>query len=179
MKGQFNRLSVLAVILACSAALGADPAYYVKKDTWQETMLASRQALTEFEEKEAGERVDRVKELGLEPGPWYSVGPFGSPNRDPYDVEFGPELETDLDKTYADGTLKWMKRPEWEDGVIHELPGDAVSGAGKVVANYVFRNIAIAKDATVPVYLGSNDGIQVWFNGQRVLARDIGRKGCL
>jgi DUF1680 family protein len=69
-----------------------------------------------------------------------------------------------------------VKRPEWEDGVIHELPGDAPSGEGKVVANYMFRNIAIAKDATVPVYLGSNDGIQVWFNGERVVANDIGRK---
>ncbi|HUT31047.1 MAG TPA: beta-L-arabinofuranosidase domain-containing protein [Sedimentisphaerales bacterium] len=176
MKRQFHGLPVLGVILMCSAALAGDPEYYVKKGTWQETMRASRQALIEFEAKEAGEQAARIKELGLEAGPWYSVGPFGSPNRDPYGVEFGPELETDLEKTYADGTLRWAKRAEWQDGVIHELPGDAPSGEGKVVANYVFRNIAIAKDAKMPVYLGSNDGIQVWFNGERVLARDIGRK---
>ncbi|MHC4344014.1 MAG: glycoside hydrolase family 127 protein [Planctomycetota bacterium] len=176
MKRQSLTLSVLGVIVACSVGLAEDPAYYVKKGTWQETMRLSRQALIEFEEKEISRQAARMKELGIEPGPWYSVGPFSSPNLEPYGVEFGPELETDLDKTYADGALKWVKRPEWEDGVIHKLPGDAVSGAGKVVANYVFRNIAIAKDATVPIYLGSNDGIQVWFNGQRVLAKDIGRK---
>ncbi|MHC4659199.1 MAG: hypothetical protein ACYS83_08490, partial [Planctomycetota bacterium] len=136
--------SLLALLSVCSAALGADPAYYVKKGTWQETMRSSRKALGRFEVQEVSQRVGRLKELGIELGPWYSVGPFGSPNLDPYGVEFGPELETDLDKTYADGTLKWVKRPEWEDGVIHKLPGDAASGEGKVVANYVFRNIAIA-----------------------------------
>ncbi|MHC4497699.1 MAG: hypothetical protein ACYS21_01140, partial [Planctomycetota bacterium] len=148
----------------------------MKKGTWQETMRSSRKALGRFEVQEVSQRVGRLKELGIELGPWYSVGPFGSPNLDPYGVEFGPELETDLDKTYADGTLKWVKRPEWEDGAIHKLPGNAASGEGKVVANYVFRNIAIAKEASVPVYLGSNDGIQVWFNGEKVLAKDIGRK---
>jgi len=60
--------------------------------------------------------------------------------------------------------------------VIHRLSGDAGSGQGLVVADYMFRSIKAAKDATVPVYLGSNDGIQVWFNGEKVLAKDIGRK---
>ncbi|MHC4648380.1 MAG: glycoside hydrolase family 127 protein, partial [Planctomycetota bacterium] len=76
----------------------------------------------------------------------------------------------------ADGKLKWAQRPEWQDGVVHELPGHGVSGEGKAVANYVFRNIRTSKDATLPVYLGSNDGIQVWFNGERVLSNDIGRQ---
>jgi hypothetical protein len=54
MKAQYNRLSALIVVLTCSAAMAEDPAYYVKKGTWQETMRASRQALIGFEDKRAG-----------------------------------------------------------------------------------------------------------------------------
>jgi len=42
---QLIRTFVPFVALISSAALAVDPAYYVKKDTWQETMLASREAL--------------------------------------------------------------------------------------------------------------------------------------
>ncbi|MHC4575532.1 MAG: hypothetical protein ACYS76_15645, partial [Planctomycetota bacterium] len=167
---------VLAGILVCSAAWAIDPSYYVKKATWQETMRAARQTLVEFEEQEVRRQAARLRELGVKLGPWYTIGPFSSPNQDPYGVVFGPELETDLKKTYEDGKLKWTKKPEWEDGVVHRLPGDAASGEGKIVANYTFREITVPQATTLPVYLGSNDGIQVWFNGERVLAHDIGRR---
>ncbi|HUW17879.1 MAG TPA: beta-L-arabinofuranosidase domain-containing protein [Sedimentisphaerales bacterium] len=166
---------LLRTILACSAAEAADPPYYVKKNTWQESMRASRQALVEFEAQELSEQTARLKELGIQLGPWYSIGPFSSPNADPYGVVFEPERKINLDKTYRDGKLKWTKR-QWQDGVIHSLSGDGKSGEGKIVADYMFRNIASPQDTTLPVYLGSNDGIQVWFNGERVLAKDIGRQ---
>jgi len=167
---------VSAVILVSCSALPADPAYYVTKGTWQETMRASQEALTEFEAQEASGQAGRLKRLGVELGPWYSIGPFGSPNIDPYRAVFGPETETDLNKTYDEGRLKWTKRPEWKDGSIHKLSGDGASGEGLIVADYLFRNITASKATTVPVYLGSNDGIQVWFNDEKVLAKDIGRK---
>jgi len=165
----------LATVIS-STTLAADPPYYVKKATWQETMRASRQTLMEFHAQEVSRQASRLKELGIRLGPWYSIGPFHSPGKDPYGVIFGPEVETDIDKTYDNGRLKWTKRPEWEDGVVHRLSGDAASGEGLVVADYLFRNITASQATTLPVYLGSNDGIQVWFNDQRVLANDIGRK---
>jgi DUF1680 family protein len=167
---------ILVVILAISTALGADPSYYVKRATWQETMRASRNALLEFEAQEARRQAKRLKGLGIKLGSWYSIGPFRSPGADPYGVVFGPEVTTSLKKKYDNGKLRWKKRPKWKDGVVHRLSGDGQSGEGLVVADYMFRNITASKVATLPVYLGSNDGIQVWFNGERVLARDIGRK---
>ncbi|MHC4623236.1 MAG: glycoside hydrolase family 127 protein [Planctomycetota bacterium] len=178
-KHVFSLLSlafVLGTILACSVAAAADPSYYVKEATWQETMRSARQALVEFAKQEVVRQAARLKELGIKLGPWYTIGPFGSPNQDPYGVVFGPELETDLTNTYEDGKLKWTKKPQWQDGVVHRLPGDAPSGEGKVVANYMYRQITSPQATTLPVYLGSNDGIQVWFNGRRVLAHDIGRR---
>jgi len=185
MKKEFAGTNVLfrtVIIIFISAGVSissrgvAPPLYYVKKATWQETMEASRKALAAFEKQEARHQIRRLKKLGIQPGPWYSIGPFSSPNIDPYKAVFGPELEIKLNKTYADGKLKWQKREEWKDGEVHKLSGDAVSGEGKVVADYMFRNISASKAITLPVYLGSNDGIQVWFNGEKVLARDIGRK---
>ncbi|HEY3323991.1 MAG TPA: SUMF1/EgtB/PvdO family nonheme iron enzyme [Planctomycetota bacterium] len=40
-----NFKAALFILFASTALSAADPAYYVKKETWQETMLASRQAL--------------------------------------------------------------------------------------------------------------------------------------
>jgi len=176
MKRRFSVSFILASILLSSTVLAVRPAYYVKKSTWQETMRASRQELLKFEVQEVSRQVSKLKKLGIQLGPWYSIGPFISPKGDPYGAVFGPELEINLDKTYADGKLKWTKRPQWKDGVVHRLSGDGASGEGEVVADYTFRNITASQATTLPVYLGSNDGIQVWLNGEKVLAKDIGRK---
>jgi hypothetical protein len=79
---------VLAGILVCPAAWAMDPSYYVKKATWQETMRSARQTLVEFEEQEVVRQAARLKELGVKLGHWYTIGPFGSPNEDPYGVVF-------------------------------------------------------------------------------------------
>jgi len=181
MRATILRRVVLAAFLLfflaanCSAETGY-PSYYVKKQSWQETIRASLQQLRKFEAEQAQQQKQRLKELGVRLGPWYWIGPFGSPNIDPYRAVFEPELEVNLEKTYADGKLKWIRRDDWQDGVIHRLSGDGVSGEGKVVADYMYREITASQEATLPVYLGSNDGIQVWFNGEKVLARDVGRR---
>ncbi|TFG50587.1 MAG: hypothetical protein E4H40_01035 [Candidatus Brocadiia bacterium] len=157
------------IISAVSLFSAEKPSYYVIKDSWQETMYASRQALIDFEARQTIQNTAKIRELGIETGPWYLVGPFDGVKQDPYETQFGPELDTDLNKTY--GQLKWTPKPDWKDGDIHILPGQ-----GRAVANYVYRTISANKDAKLPIYLGSSDGIQVWFNGQKVLANKIDRK---
>ncbi len=44
-------LVLLAVLASGERALAADPAFYVKQDTWQQTMAASREALLKWERK--------------------------------------------------------------------------------------------------------------------------------
>jgi len=163
------------MLTGCAGIKPREP-YYVKKPGWQETIRLSLIKVDDFTEQQRLSQKQRLKELGIKPGPWYTIGPFVSPNKSPFDVAFGPEKGVNLQKTYDNGRLRWRKRQDWKDGVIHKLSGDAGSGEGLVVADYTFRQIKAEKSAELPIYLGSNDGIQVWFNGQRVLARDIGRK---
>ena len=166
---------VLTVVSVGSAVLAAEPSYYVKKDTWQETIRASCDGLDEFNKRQAIQQADKLEALGIELGPWYTVGPFFPTGKSPFEQVFGPQVDADLDKTYEGGKLKWTARPEWKDGAIHRLPGHGRSGEGLTVANYLFRNIKASQQAALPVYLGSNDGLQVWFNGKKVLTNDIGR----
>jgi len=163
------------IVLISSTAPAENPAYYLKKATWQKTMWASRQALVGFQAGEKVEQCKRIAELHIELGTWYHIGPFNSPNKDPYGVVFGPEQDLDLNKTYVNGRLKWTQMADWKDAVIHPLSGNAGSGQGKVVADYMFRNIKAGKAVTLPIYLGSNDGIHLWLNGEPLLAKDIGR----
>ncbi|MHC4754407.1 MAG: glycoside hydrolase family 127 protein [Planctomycetota bacterium] len=168
---------VFIFLMPAGSLMSAEnPAYYLKKKSWQETMLASRQAIMEFEAQKADRQARRLKELGIKLGPWYSVGPFTGEGIDPFNAEFGPELDTDLNKTYKNGKFKWTKRPEWKDGMVHKLPGDRSSGEALVAANYLFRKINSNMQGVLSVYLGSNDGIQVWLNGKKVHANNIGRQ---
>jgi len=158
---------LLTVFLGCRVVSAGERMFYVKKDTWQESMRVSRVALMKFQ----AEQAERSRKTGIELGPWYWVGPFEEKEVDAYSAVYGPEVNTDLKASYENGKLKWVCKPEWVDGEIHKF----AANSGRV-ANYLFRIIKASKAATVPVYLGSNDGIQVWLNGKKVLARDIGRQ---
>jgi len=168
--------AALSTVCAAPCAAAAEPSYYVRKDTWQETIRASCDGLAEFNKRHAAWQAEKLKALAIELGPWYTVGPFFPTTKGPFEQVFGPEVDASLDKTYDGGRLKWTARGDWQDGVIHRLAGDAPSGEGLTVANYLFRRIDAIKEAVIPVYLGSNDGLQVWFNNKKVLAKDVGRK---
>ena len=130
-------------------------------------------------------------------GGWYSVGPFKTNDFEiTYKTEFGPEKGFDIKKTYGDGKLKWAKRPKFADGKVHALPSDPNA------ATYLYRKVTVAettvtdeKDAAdlalgdekeeedaeimleVPVELslGSDDTIDVWLNGEKVLSKKVFR----
>ena len=97
--------------------------------------------------------------------PWSHIGPFGAPDfKKAYNEAFPPEKNVDLSKTYED--RKWVARPEWKDGVIHNtLKGDNS-------ANYLFRTIEVSSARPLPVSFGRDDAIKVWLNGESVLAKE-------
>jgi len=160
---------VFVIVLKCFAAgCAAGDLPYVKKATWQESMRASRKKLAE----NLAEEYEHLKALGVEPGPWYTIGPFDRIKNTPYEDVFGPELDSSLERTYYNGKLKWVKKAEWKDGMVNRLPGDN----GDVVANFLQRTIKAGKSVRLPVYLGSNDGIKVWFNEEKVFSDDVGHK---
>ena len=80
-----------------------------------------------------------------------------------------PEQGVDLHRVDADGRLRWVKHPEWQDGVVTMLQ------AGTQEATYLFRTITAPRALTLTGYFGSDDGLIVWLNGKRILANDVPR----
>ena len=100
-------------------------------------------------------------------GPWYTTGPlkaqaFG-------DVLF-PEKGVDLSAKSPTGEPLWMPRPQWRDGQPQELPS-----AGGRASTYLFRTITTDKAAQASAGLGSDDGLEVWLNGKKLLSKDVAR----
>ncbi len=122
---------------------------------------------------------ERAWEDGLKSDPlkmeeWHSVGPFKADSFDAaFDTVYGPETEmgkgVDLAATYESNALKWVARPEFADGEVHNgLQGDNAS-------TYLYR-VAHAKTARMArLYLGSDDAIKVWVNGAVVLSNKVSR----
>ena len=160
MKKTFSVL--LIVIYSFGFAFPKEPDYYVKKNNWYETVLESKEKL--FLIQLQNEKTNPVKF-----GPWYSIGPFITESHSSYNASFGPEQEINFSKTYNEGKLKWNSENEWHDGQVINFKQIDNS------VNYVGRIITSLKDTTIKVFLGSDDGIKVWFNDDLILEHNIDR----
>ena len=99
---------------------------------------------------------------------WQHAGPFAAETFDKaYAEAFPPEKKVDLTNTFQEGKLKWVPRPEWKDGVVHNTL------AGDNSANYLFRTIEAAIAGPLEISLGRDDAIRVWLNGKSVLAQKV------
>jgi alpha-galactosidase len=139
------------------------PDYYIKKDTWIATLVASREAFI----KQQQEINSRFK---LDPGAWYSVGFFTAESGKSFDEEFPPEKDNSLNKQYDKGKYIWKKQ-NWTDGTIINFPSVVNS------AVYIQRNIICDRDTSVKAYFGSDDGLKVWLNDNLIIDHKVDR-GC-
>jgi formylglycine-generating enzyme required for sulfatase activity len=158
-------LTVLAVALAAASALAADPAYYKKAGTWQETLRQSREALAA---QEAAAKPDAAgKPAAVTLGPWQQIGPFLPPSGSGFGFAFPPEKEIDLAKTYD--SLRWQAQAGYTDGQVQELsaPGNA--------STYLYRVITSPAAQNITLFFGSDDGMRAWLNGKEFLTRDVPR----
>lgn len=148
------RLNVMAAVLSLAAgvAFGVE-ASYVKKAAWAETVIATRQNYQASDEK-----ADVVF------GPWYMTEPIVA--KDFTDTAFDPKA-IDVNAKNK-GKSIWSKK-SFTDGVVHRLPGR------NNASTYLYRLITAEKAATLSAGFGSDDGIEAWLNGQKVLSRDVPR----
>lgn len=103
-------------------------------------------------------------------GSWYQVGPFKAANHNAaFGTVYPPEDDIDLGTTY-EGGLQWVEHADWEDGTAHN---DLLSGENS--ANFLYRVIESPAPQPVHLSLGSDDGIQVWVNGRKVLNKNVSR----
>ena len=139
-----------------------------KFDAAHEKLVASR---TKFEQEVLPSRLNDWLATRKEPveaetlSPWSHIGPFGASDfKKAYNEAFPPEKSVNLSEVYED--RKWVARPEWKDGAIHNtLTGDNS-------ANYLFRTIKVSSARSLPVSFGRDDAIKVWLNGESVLAKE-------
>ena len=131
-----------------------------KRATWQETMLATRAGV-------AGWLAEQEQDLrSLKLGPWHTTGPLKARS---FSDELFPEKGIDLTAKDPQGRSLWQGKPGWKDGVVHPLP--AQDGA----STYLYRVIRSPKPVVVTAYFGSDDGLEVWLNGQKVLSNNVPR----
>jgi len=100
-------------------------------------------------------------------GPWYTTGPLKA---QAFGDALFPEKGVDLSAKNPAGEPLWTPRPQWRDGQPQALP----EGDGRV-STYLFRTIATDKAAQASAGLGSDDGLEVWLNGQKLLSKDVAR----
>ena len=141
------------VLPGAAADLAAD--CYVKKTNWAETMLASRAAV-----------VQQLASSQVELEPWHTSGPLKASS---FAEALFPEQGVDLQAKSADGQPLWRPHPEWADGQVHMLDGS------DRVSTYLFRTVKVPAAVSVEASLGSDDGCELWLNGQKLLSRDVPR----
>ncbi|MBI3414860.1 MAG: PSD1 domain-containing protein [Verrucomicrobia bacterium] len=126
--------------------------------------------LTDFSVEATAANAPKVAAVELpEMSAWQMVGPFPAASKiEAFEKDFIATKDIDLKHTYADGKLRWTKKTEFTDGEVHSL-------SGEVSATYLYRTISTKEATILDVGLGSDDGLQVWLNGEKILSRDVER----
>ncbi len=156
-----------AALFLADAALAAprlpktDPQWYVRQDTWQETLRQSCEALARCREAESDFVLPGAPQ-GVTFSPWHTIGPFAPPaGKDGFDFAYPPEQEIDFSKRYDGHT--W-RREHRADGYRHsdiDLPSRS--------SLYLCRTITARNPAKVTVYVGCDDRAKAWLNGRQLL----------
>ncbi len=159
-----NIINVLLILLFISSvSFGQNADYYIKKETWIATLIASRENFIKQQQE-----INLQFKLILEP--WYSAGFFPAKPGESFMEKFPPEDDNDLSKQYDNGKYKWEKQ-KWVDGTIINFP------ALVNCTVYLQRNINSDRDTTIKAYFGSDDGLKVWLNDDLIINHKIDR-GC-
>ncbi|MFO1499553.1 MAG: PSD1 and planctomycete cytochrome C domain-containing protein [Verrucomicrobiota bacterium] len=102
-------------------------------------------------------------------GEWHLLGPFQAGTvGEAFSRDFIGSSKIDLKQTFEDGKIRWTPRTDLNDGQVHELLGENA-------ATYLHRTITTAEARPLLISLGSDDGLQVWLNGKKVLSREVER----
>lgn len=132
---------------------------YVKKPTRHETIVASFQAsgLPDFS------------------GKWYILGPFDNAGGTGFHTVYPPERQVDLSARYADKNGKPISWQEFRQFRLDQVVNLAVFDEREHVCCYLFTEITAREPTTLTLSLGSDDGVILWINGQKVHENNVHR----
>ena len=103
---------------------------------------------------------------------WYLAGPFATASGQlAYDTDFGPEEDGPLDFTRMYGNQD-LQKWRYASRVFEATPAALAEGIG---AEFLAREIYVPTARTMKLFLGSDDGLQVYRNGELVHENRIDR----
>ncbi|QDU20826.1 DUF7133 domain-containing protein [Urbifossiella limnaea] len=130
---------------------------YVKKATRADTVAATLAS-------------HKLPNLG---GKWYFVGPFDNPDKTGFDREFGPEKgAVDLTAKYPGKGGKhavWAEFKGFRLGQVLDLAALFPQEHKNNSVVYLYHEFDSDREFRLPLSLGSDDTLSVYFNGRRLL----------
>jgi hypothetical protein len=170
-------LGALVAVAARVAAQSPDvAALYAKQATWQATWQTATEALARLEAKEAGERAATGAPQGVTLGPWHIIGSFSNADHRQFGTVYPPETETNFEAVYPgmnESEARWAAGDRLADGQVIDLHQHLKITEGAIA--YLHRTLTAAQPTEVTLYLGSDDGLAVFLNGERIHANDVPR----
>ena len=173
--------AVAAMMLLFGVAHAQSPdvaKLYEKKPTWQGTWQAATQALAKLEAEESTARAALPGPEGVSLGQWYVIGSFDNTDRKGFATAFPPEKEIGFAQTYPamqNTEAKWRTGIPFIDGQVNDLLPHFRVTEGAIC--YLYRLITAKQAVEVPAYLGSDDGLKTWLDGEEIVSQDVPR-GC-
>lgn len=109
----------------------------VLRPTWQETLIATREAIFAWETLQDQLACD---DLGLEFGPWHVLGPLPAKSQTAQSIRQAKRIDFQQDWPGADGQpLRWQRCEDLEDGRLHDLA--AAAGMDKQAVVFLCRGV--------------------------------------
>jgi hypothetical protein len=140
-----------------------DPAWYVRGETWHESLRASRDALVRSEIEQA--RRDGKPQSPCW-GPWHTLGPIPVGDR----AAETPPPAFDLAAEASHTSTRWRQQLELRDGWVHRL----YSGPHHVWAG---RAVTVAAPMRTTVFVDACGEWSIWLDGKRIAPPQRGRIG--
>lgn len=107
-------------------------------------------------------------------GPWYYAGPFDNPDRKGIDIDYPPEKKVDLQATFVGkngAKFGWKEYHGFRLGQILNLKSIIPDDHNDAVV-YLYHEFDSADAGRLPIALGADDTMSLWFNGSRLLNED-------
>ena len=133
--------------------------FYEKKDTFAETLVEVRATYQAWLQDDTAGGAFTL-------GPWYATNAMSAKS---FSTVLFPEREPGANVLAGKRARYWKKHPEWVEGAVQPLR------AGGNEATYLFRTIKAKAAISLDASLGSDDGIEVWLNGEKILSHDVPR----
>lgn len=111
---------------------------------------------------------EQFASAAIELSTWHLLGPVRASTFEvAHKTAFGVERDGVRLREVQDGR-SWEPRPDFVDGKVHNWSGDRS-------AFYLHRRLTATRAARATLSLGSDDAIKVWWNGEEILSRRVGR----